>query len=58
MFASILDRFRFFPISKDQLIMLLEGNVCDSEEIFKLFKIDVPIDFNLESLSYLSKENE
>ena len=56
MIASILDRFSWFPISKDQLTMLLEGNVCDSHKTFKLFNINDPIDFNLESLDYLSDE--
>ncbi|GIT07316.1 MAG: hypothetical protein CM1200mP30_09460 [Pseudomonadota bacterium] len=32
--------------------MLMEGNVCDSEEIFSTLEIK-PIPFNSESLSYL-----
>ena len=30
--AGILERFSWFPITKDQLTMLIEGNVCDSTE--------------------------
>tara|TARA_Y100000590_G_scaffold108722_4_gene123712 strand:- start:3830 stop:4756 length:927 start_codon:yes stop_codon:yes gene_type:complete len=52
MMASILERFSWFPITKDQLTMLVEGNVCDSSDVFKLFNIE-PIPFNSESLSYL-----
>jgi len=50
--ATIFGRFPWFPITKDQITMLMEGNVCDSEEIFSLLEIK-PIPFNSESLSYL-----
>ena len=52
MVAGILDRFSFFPITKDQLTMLLEGNTCDSKEVFEEFKID-PIPINKDTLNYL-----
>ena len=52
--ASLLGRFSWFPITKDQLKMLVEGNVCDSEEVFALFKVE-PTPFNTETLSYLNK---
>ena len=57
MVATILDRFPWFPIAKDQLTMLLEGNICDGSEAFELFNIENPIEFNLDSLSYLSDEH-
>ena len=41
------------PISKGQITMLMEGNVCDSEETFKLFDIKAPSEFNEENLRYL-----
>ena len=50
--ATIFGRFPWFPITKDQITMLMEGNVCDSEEIFSTLEIN-PIPFNSESLSYL-----
>jgi len=50
--AALLDRFSFFPITRDQLTMLLEGNTCDSSEAFKLFGID-PIPFTADNLRYL-----
>ena len=50
--ATILGRFAWFPITEDQITMLMEGNVCNSEEIFRILKIK-PIPFNSESLSYL-----
>ena len=50
--AGALDRFSFFPITKDQLTMLLEGNTCDSKELFEEFKID-PIPMNKDTLNYL-----
>ena len=54
--ASLFDRFGWFPISKDQLTMLLEGNTCDGSEAYSLFNIKNPIEFNLDSLKYLSDE--
>jgi|TARA_Y100000310_G_scaffold91552_1_gene88951 NADH dehydrogenase len=50
--AALIGRFAWFPITKDQITMLVEGNVCDSEKIFKMFDIE-PIPFNSESLFYL-----
>jgi uncharacterized protein YbjT (DUF2867 family) len=50
--AFLLDRFRWFPITKDQITMLLESNVCESGEVFRLLDIN-PILFSSESLSYL-----
>tara|TARA_Y100000590_G_scaffold465142_1_gene636584 strand:+ start:1314 stop:2252 length:939 start_codon:yes stop_codon:yes gene_type:complete len=55
--ASIFQRFAWFPISKEQLIMLLEGNTCDGKDAFELFDINSPIKFSIDSLSYLSDEN-
>ena len=50
--ATVLDRFDFFPISHDQLTMLLEGNTCDSSAVFALFHV-APTRFNEASLGYL-----
>lgn len=50
--ALFFDRFKFFPITRDQLTMLLDGNTCDSKDLFKSFKID-PIEFSSKTLSYL-----
>ena len=52
--AMLLDWLPFFPITKDQLTMLLEGNTCDSSSAFDEFGIQ-PTEFSIESLSYLSK---
>ena len=53
--AGLLDRFKFFPITRDQLTMLLEGNTCDSKNLFSEFDIQ-PIDFNKRNLSYLRQK--
>ena len=53
--AFIFDRFSWFPISRDQLTMLLEGNICESSNEFNLFDIK-PIPFNQENLKYLNDE--
>ncbi len=50
--AFFLDRFKLFPITRDQLTMLLEGNTCESNELFSDFDIS-PIEFNPKNLSYL-----
>ena len=51
--AYFLERFSWLPITRDQLTMLLESNVCDSKEAFNLFEID-QIPYNTETLSYLN----
>lgn len=53
MAASMLDRFSWFPISGDQIRMLLAGNTCRGDEIFELFGIQ-PKPFATEQLAYLA----
>ncbi|MFC1541733.1 NAD(P)H-binding protein [Candidatus Latescibacterota bacterium] len=55
--ASIFDRYSWFPISRDQLVMLLEGNLCKTSGVFEQFNID-PTPFNLHSLGYLTGKNK
>ena len=50
--AAIFGQFAWFPITEDQITMLMEGNSCKSDEIFNMLVIK-PIPFNSESLSYL-----
>lgn len=50
--AALLDSFEFFPITRDQLEMLLEGNAGDSSALFALLGIE-PTPFNEETLAYL-----
>ncbi len=52
--AMFFQRFAWFPITVDQLTMLMESNVCDSKDYFELFKIE-QIPYNTETLSYLKK---
>ena len=49
--AILFDRFNWFPITKEQLLMLVEGNVVN-KHFFDNFDINA-IDFNLGNLSYL-----
>ena len=35
--AFFMERFESFPISRDQITMLLDGNTCDSKKFFKEF---------------------
>ena len=53
--AFLFDRFRLFPITRDQITMLLEGNTCDSKILFNQFEIE-PIQFSAKHLSYLRKK--
>lgn len=53
--AMLLDRFEFFPITRDQLNMLLEGNICDSSALFALMSLE-PTPFNEAALAYLRNE--
>ncbi len=54
--AAMLDQYAFFPITRDQLTMLMEGNTCEGQEAFKTFG-RVPAPFNTANLSYLRIEN-
>jgi len=50
--ASLLDRRPWFPITRDQIAMLLEGNVCDESGAFAILGIE-PTRFDEVSLGYL-----
>ena len=50
--ASVFDRFSWFPITGDQLSMLVQGNTCESKNLFEEFHIE-PINFSVSNLSYL-----
>ena len=50
--AYFLDWWRGFPVTRDQLKDLIKGSICNSEDIFKKYEIDL-IPFNNENLSYL-----
>lgn len=50
--AGLLDRFEFFPVTRDQLTMLVEGNTGDSRAVFELLDIE-PKTFTAEHLTYL-----
>ena len=52
MMASVFGRFSWFPITVDQLSMLMEGNTCESKNLFEDFHIE-PIKFSVSNLSYL-----
>ena len=51
--AALLDRFEAFPITRDQIRMLLEGNACPPEDLLRL-GID-PRYFSSEELHYLNE---
>ncbi|MEW8505232.1 MAG: NAD(P)H-binding protein [Candidatus Thiodiazotropha sp.] len=53
--AAIFDRFPWFPISRDQLRMLIKGNICSGEKIFSLCKIEAH-SFDEETLRYICAE--
>ena len=53
--AFLFDRFKFFPITRDQITMLLEGNTCQSRQLFNEFDI-TPIKFSIKNLSYLHQK--
>jgi len=50
--AALLDRFEAFPVTRDQVRMLLEGNACPPSDL-----VDLGIDpkyFSSEALRYLN----
>tara|TARA_B100002052_G_scaffold131750_2_gene121023 strand:+ start:7173 stop:8084 length:912 start_codon:yes stop_codon:yes gene_type:complete len=50
--ALVLQRFSWFPVTKDQLTMLSAGNTCDSANYFSEYDIK-EIKFNIKNLNYL-----
>jgi NADH dehydrogenase len=51
--AAVFDRYAWFPFTRDQLSMLLEGNVADDSVLLE-FGIK-PVAFSEENLSYLCR---
>ena len=54
--SLLLDRFSWFPVTRDQLTMLMEGNVV-KEQFFDDFEI-IPKKFDLNNLDYLSSNDK
>jgi len=52
--AFFLEQFKWFPITREQVTMLLEGNTCESQKTFEEFQIEA-IKFDKKSLQYLKK---
>lgn len=52
--ATLLDWLPFFPVTRDQLTMLAEGNVAESAALESLIA-RVPESFTPENLSYLKQ---
>ncbi len=50
--AGLMERFPWFPITKGQITMLLEGNQCHSHAAFELLDIH-PKQFEVKELQYL-----
>ncbi len=51
--VTLMQKFPFFPITLDQMEMLLSGNICDEKKFFKMFQIK-PISFREGIKTYLS----
>lgn len=51
---AVMEKFSFFPITSDQLTMLLEDNICDEKPFFNDFGI-TPIAFKEGIAEYLLK---
>ncbi|MBN1294076.1 MAG: NAD(P)H-binding protein [Candidatus Latescibacteria bacterium] len=52
--ALLFDRFPFFPITRDQITMLMEGNTCEQGDGYGLLGIQ-PIPFDQKYLGYLTQ---
>lgn len=50
--AGVFDRYSWFPISRDQLQMLMEGNVCTENDSFARLGL-TPTPFGVDQLGYL-----
>ena len=54
--AAALDQYAFFPITRDQLTMLMEGNTCDGQGAFQSFGLE-PAPFDTKGLAYLQSND-
>jgi NADH dehydrogenase len=54
--AAALDQYAFFPITRDQLTMLMQGNTCGGQDTFQTFGLE-PAPFNTTGLAYLQGDN-
>ncbi|WP_373509454.1 NAD(P)H-binding protein [Thiocapsa sp.] len=52
--ASLLDRYPWFPISRDQIRMLMQGNVCFENDSFARLGL-TPTPFGVDQLGYLNR---
>jgi NADH dehydrogenase len=50
--AAGLGWLPFFPVTRDQITMLMEGNTCDGSDFYRDFDIE-PTAFTPENLGYL-----
>jgi uncharacterized protein YbjT (DUF2867 family) len=55
--ATLFDRYEWFPVTRPQLQMLLEGNTCDGRAAWELFDI-APRRFSAAALEYLRAGGE
>jgi NADH dehydrogenase len=51
--AALLDRFAFFPVTREQLDMLVAGNTCDSRRVFERYGLEARC-FDQCGLAYLA----
>jgi NADH dehydrogenase len=54
--AAALDQYAFFPITRDQLTMLMQGNTCGGQDAFQTFGLE-PVPFNTTGLAYLQDDD-
>ena len=55
MVAAVFDRFLWFPITQDQVTILMQGNTATDHRAFKTLDI-VPTGFNEKQLDYLNEK--
>jgi uncharacterized protein YbjT (DUF2867 family) len=55
--ATLFDGFEWFPVTRPQLEMLMEGNECDGSEAWSLLGIE-PRRFTAEALRYLAGDGK
>lgn len=55
--ATLLDRLPFFPVTRDQLTMLAEGNTASPDDLQQLIGRQA-CEFTADNLSYLSNQGE
>jgi NADH dehydrogenase len=50
--TELLDDLEGLPVTRDQITLLMEGNICDPSVVYEVFPVD-PVPFTPTALAHL-----